>query len=121
VVDLDKLTFAGKPETLASLQGNLRHLFVQTNIVDTFKLIESVRCCWSCLAKADKASFRFLHVSTVEVYGSLAREAPAFAETNTRIAPESRQRSPGACLAPKLRPAGAHNQLLEQLWAFPLP
>src|SRR6218665_1114706 len=125
VINLDKLTYAGNLETLASLQGDARHRFVQgdigdsalvsqllsehrpravvhfaaeshvdrsihgaedfiqTNIIGTFRLLEAVRAHWSGLPEADKASFRFLHVSTDEVYGSLAPDAPAFTETHT--------------------------------------
>ncbi len=56
--------------------------FIQTNIVGTFRLLETVRAYWQGLAGIDKENFRFLHVSTDEVYGSLeANEAP-FSETN---------------------------------------
>ena len=130
VVNLDKLTYAGNLETLASLQNNPHHVFVQgdigdadvvaqllqthqpravinfaaeshvdrsihgpgefieTNIVGTFRLLESVRGFWSALPAADKTAFRFLHVSTDEVYGSLAQDEPAFAETH-RYEPNS--------------------------------
>ena len=122
VVNLDKLTYAGNLENLASLQGDARHTFVQgdigdsalvsallsqhrpravvhfaaeshvdrsihgaedfiqTNIVGTFRLLEAVRAYWSALPEAERAAFRFLHVSTDEVYGSLAPDAPAFTE-----------------------------------------
>lgn len=122
VVNLDKLTYAGNLETLAPLQGNPRHIFVQgdigdkallakllaehqpravinfaaeshvdrsihgpedfiqTNIVGTFHLLESVRTYYNGLDDAAKAAFRFLHVSTDEVYGTLAPDAPAFTE-----------------------------------------
>ena len=56
--------------------------FIQTNIVGTFHLLEAVRAYWNGLEDEAKASFRFLHVSTDEVYGSLTKEDPAFAETN---------------------------------------
>jgi dTDP-glucose 4,6-dehydratase len=160
VVNLDKLTYAGNPETLASLQGDARHQllqgdigdsalvsrllaehrpravvnfaaeshvdrsihgpgeFIQTNIVGTFNLLESVRGYWSGLpqegmdprvkpeddektaakdhkktdAKDDRTvtqtSFRFLHVSTDEVYGSLAKGDAAFTEKH-RYEPNS--------------------------------
>lgn len=55
--------------------------FIETNVVGTFHLLESVRSYWGELAD-DKSAFRFLHVSTDEVYGSLAKEDPAFSETN---------------------------------------
>ena len=57
--------------------------FIQTNIVGTFHLLEATRAYWGSLGEEDKAAFRFLHVSTDEVYGSLAPEDPAFKETNT--------------------------------------
>ena len=124
VINLDKLTYAGNLESLSSLQGDARHVFVQgdigdtalvsgllathrpravvhfaaeshvdrsihgaedfiqTNIVGTFRLLEAVRAHWGALPEDDRASFRFLHVSTDEVYGSLAPDAPAFTETH---------------------------------------
>lgn len=130
VVNLDKLTYAGNLENLASLQENAAHVFVQgdigdrallsqllakhqpcaivnfaaeshvdrsihgpedfiqTNVVGTFHLLEEVRAYWSALPEADKAVFRFLHVSTDEVYGSLTATDPAFSET-TAYAPNS--------------------------------
>ena len=54
--------------------------FVQTNVVGTFNLLESVRAYWSDLAPAAKATFRMLHVSTDEVYGSLAPADAPFTE-----------------------------------------
>ncbi len=54
--------------------------FIQTNIMGTFRLLESVRAYWGGLAEPEKAAFRFLHVSTDEVYGSLAKTDPAFTE-----------------------------------------
>lgn len=122
VINLDKLTYAGNMENLASLQGNTKHIFIQgdigdntliqrllaeyqpraiinfaaeshvdrsihspedfiqTNIVGTFRLLEAARAYWSALAGAGKTKFRFLHVSTDEVYGSLAKDEPAFTE-----------------------------------------
>jgi dTDP-glucose 4,6-dehydratase len=130
VINLDKLTYAGNLDNLASLQDNPGHIFVQgdigdaelvgklleqhrpravinfaaeshvdrsiigpgefiqTNIVGTFHLLEAVRAYWGTLAAEDKAAFRFLHVSTDEVYGSLDKEAPAFTE-NHRYEPNS--------------------------------
>ena len=124
VLNLDKLTYAGNRENLASLQGNPAHTFVQgdigdtallgallaqhrpravlnfaaeshvdrsihgpadfvqTNVVGTFNLLESVRGYWTALPAEQRAGFRFLHVSTDEVYGSLAPAAPAFTETH---------------------------------------
>ena len=54
--------------------------FIDTNIVGTYNLLESVRSYWNDLDEATKKAFRFLHVSTDEVYGSLADNAPAFTE-----------------------------------------
>jgi dTDP-glucose 4,6-dehydratase len=124
IITLDKLTYAGNPENLASLAGNPNHQlvhgdigdvtlvasllakhkprailnfaaeshvdrsihgpgeFIQTNIVGTFHLLEAVRAYWSELPEPEKRDFRFLHVSTDEVYGSLEKEDPAFRETN---------------------------------------
>ena len=130
VINLDKLTYAGNPENLQSLQGDARHTlipgdigdaalvtrllaqhhpravvnfaaeshvdrsihgpgeFIQTNIVGTFSLLESVRGYWQGLPPAQKEAFRFLHVSTDEVYGSLAKDDPAFTEAS-HIEPNS--------------------------------
>ncbi|MDR2508178.1 MAG: dTDP-glucose 4,6-dehydratase [Candidatus Accumulibacter sp.] len=55
--------------------------FIQTNVVGTFNLLESVRVYFSAMGPGEKAAFRFLHVSTDEVYGSLDKGEPAFAET----------------------------------------
>jgi dTDP-glucose 4,6-dehydratase len=62
--------------------------FIQTNIVGSFRLLEAVRAWWGGLAADEKATFRFLHVSTDEVYGSLGKDDPAFAETH-RYEPNS--------------------------------
>ena len=130
VINLDKLTYAGNLETLAPLQDDARHIFVQgdigntalvasllaqhqpravvnfaaeshvdrsihspedfiqTNIVGSFRLLDAVRHSWSDLPEGAKASFRFLHVSTDEVYGSLSATDPAFTETH-RYEPNS--------------------------------
>ena len=130
VVVLDKLTYAGNPQTVASLlapgrcelvQGDvgdgplvrrlltqhrpraLLHFaaeshvdrsihgpgeFVQTNVVGTFNLLEEVRAHWGALLAAERDAFRFLHVSTDEVYGSLGENDPPFSET-TAYAPNS--------------------------------
>ena len=56
--------------------------FVQTNIVGTFQLLEAIRAYWSALESDAKTAFRLLHVSTDEVFGSLAKDAPAFTETH---------------------------------------
>jgi dTDP-glucose 4,6-dehydratase len=130
VVNLDKLTYAGNLENLASVRSDDRHIFIrgdlcdralmdqlltryrpravlhfaaeshvdrsihgpedfiQTNIVGTFRLLEAVRTYWSSLAEADQTAFRYLHVSTDEVYGTLAKDDPPFAESN-RYEPNS--------------------------------
>ncbi|MEQ1630525.1 MAG: dTDP-glucose 4,6-dehydratase [Gallionella sp.] len=130
VLTLDKLTYAGNLESLATLKDNPRHIFVQgdigdaklvakllaehqpravinfaaeshvdrsihgpedfiqTNIVGTFHLLEAVRAYWNGLNGAAKTDFRFLHVSTDEVYGSLSKDEPAFTETH-RYEPNS--------------------------------
>jgi len=123
VINLDKLTYAGNLQNLASLEGNPRHTFVrgdigdielvarlladhkpraivnfaaeshvdrsihgpaefiETNIVGTFTLLEATRAYWNGLNEEAKKQFRFLHVSTDEVYGSLSPTDPAFTET----------------------------------------
>ena len=122
LVNLDKLTYAGNVNNLASLRNDMRHIFVQgdmgdtdlvdallrehqprailnfaaeshvdrsihgpadfiqTNVVGTFNLLESTRAYWNGLPGLEKEAFRFLHVSTDEVYGSLEPTAPAFTE-----------------------------------------
>jgi dTDP-glucose 4,6-dehydratase len=124
VVNLDALSYAGNLESLASLQGDVRHVFVQgdignralvdqllarhrpravvhfaaeshvdrsihgpadfikTNIEGTFNLLEAARAYWAALGAEDKAAFRFHHVSTDEVYGSLSKTDPPFTERN---------------------------------------
>jgi dTDP-glucose 4,6-dehydratase len=62
--------------------------FIHTNINGTFALLEQVRAYWSALSEGDRARFRFLHVSTDEVYGSLGPNDPPFSET-TPYAPNS--------------------------------
>ena len=62
--------------------------FVRTNVNGTFSLLEEARAYWSALPEADRSSFRFLHVSTDEVYGSLGPDDAAFSET-TPYAPNS--------------------------------
>ena len=130
VVNVDKLTYAGNRKTLAAVEGDLRHVFsqtdicdraaldrlfeqykpravvhfaaeshvdrsihgpgefIQTNIVGTFTLLEAVRAYWGGLDAEAKAEFRFLHVSTDEVFGSLGATDPQFSET-TPYAPNS--------------------------------
>ena len=57
--------------------------FIKTNVEGTFTLLEATRAYWSALDGSAKAAFRFHHVSTDEVYGSLAKSDPPFAETDT--------------------------------------
>jgi len=56
--------------------------FILTNVVGTFELLECARAYWLSLDEADRSGFRFLHVSTDEVYGTLAADDPPFRETN---------------------------------------
>jgi dTDP-glucose 4,6-dehydratase len=56
--------------------------FIKTNIDGTYTLLEASRAFWSVLPESARQAFRFHHVSTDEVYGSLKSDAPAFAETN---------------------------------------
>lgn len=130
IINLDKLTYAGNPNNLVSLENDDRYVFVQgdicdalffgkqlgkykpraivnfaaeshvdrsiydpenfiqTNIIGTFRLLETVRNYWTELSKKEKDNFRFLHVSTDEVYGSLEKDASAFSEHN-RYEPNS--------------------------------
>lgn len=62
--------------------------FIQTNVVGTYNLLEAVRAYWSTRHGDERTNFRFLHVSTDEVYGSLDSGAPAFSETHP-FAPNS--------------------------------
>lgn len=80
------INFAAESHVDRSILGPSE--FIQTNVVGTFNLLEAVRGYWSGLTDAEKANFRFLHVSTDEVYGSLEPDAPAFKETN-RYEPNS--------------------------------
>lgn len=73
------LNFAAESHVDRSIDGP--EDFIQTNVVGTFHLLECVRSYWNTLPNADKTSFRFLHVSTDEVYGSLEKEEPAFKES----------------------------------------
>lgn len=124
VINLDKLTYAGNLENLASLTGDPRHIFVQgdigdrqlidqllhqhrpralihfaaeshvdrsihgpgdfmrTNIDGTFTLLEASRAYWQALDEGERPRFRFHHVSTDEVYGSLTANEPPFTETS---------------------------------------
>jgi dTDP-glucose 4,6-dehydratase len=74
------VNFAAESHVDRSIHGPAE--FVQTNIVGTFNLLECARAYWNDLDGAKKAAFRFHHVSTDEVYGSLSASDPAFTETN---------------------------------------
>jgi dTDP-glucose 4,6-dehydratase len=80
------VNFAAESHVDRSIHGAAE--FIETNVVGTFRLIESVRGYWATLDDAAKAAFRFLHVSTDEVYGSLGFDDPAFSE-NHPYAPNS--------------------------------
>lgn len=80
------VNFAAESHVDRSISGP--SAFIQTNIVATFQLLEAVRAYWGNLDAAHKEGFRFLHVSTDEVYGSLEKNAPAFTE-NHRYEPNS--------------------------------
>lgn len=80
------INFAAESHVDRSIHGPSE--FIQTNIVGTFALLESVRAYWEALEGEAKETFRFLHVSTDEVYGSLTQDAPAFTETS-RYEPNS--------------------------------
>lgn len=78
--------FAAESHVDRSIHGPAA--FIETNVNGTFSLLESVRNYWQALPDAEKAAFRFLHVSTDEVYGSLEANDPPFTET-TAYAPNS--------------------------------
>ena len=80
------LNFAAESHVDRSIHGPAE--FIRTNVVGTFNLLETVREYLAGLPAAEQAAFRFLQISTDEVYGSLAPEAPAFTET-TPYAPNS--------------------------------
>ena len=74
------LNFAAESHVDRSIHGP--EDFIETNIVGTFRMLEAVRTYWKALGPAAQQAFRFLHVSTDEVYGSLAKDEPAFSETH---------------------------------------
>ncbi len=74
------LHFAAESHVDRSIHGP--EDFIQTNIVGTFRLLESVRAYWNTLPEPEQSAFRFLHISTDEVYGTLTPNDPPFAETN---------------------------------------
>ena len=80
------VNFAAETHVDRSIHGPAP--FIDTNVTGTFKLLEAVRTHWSALPKDEARAFRFLHVSTDEVYGSLGPDDHPFAET-TAYAPNS--------------------------------
>ncbi|MDE2595046.1 MAG: dTDP-glucose 4,6-dehydratase [Burkholderiales bacterium] len=80
------LHFAAESHVDRSIHGPGE--FIHTNMVGTFSLLEESRAYWMVMPEAERAAFRFLHVSTDEVYGSLSDTDPAFSET-TAYAPNS--------------------------------
>ncbi|EIJ45193.1 dTDP-glucose 4,6-dehydratase [Herbaspirillum sp. GW103] len=72
--------FAAESHVDRSIHGP--EAFVQTNVVGTQRLLEAVKQYWQALDGVAASAFRFLHVSTDEVYGSLEKSAPAFTETH---------------------------------------
>ena len=75
------LHFAAESHVDRSIHGP--GAFIKTNVEGTFTLLEAARAHWSTLAAGDQARFRFHHVSTDEVYGSLSRTDPPFTEDHT--------------------------------------
>ena len=80
------VNFAAESHVDRSIHGPAD--FIETNVVGTFNLLEAVRAHWNGMEGEAKENFRFLHVSTDEVYGSLEKNDPAFSET-TPYAPNS--------------------------------
>jgi len=78
--------FAAESHVDRSIEGPAE--FIQTNVVGSFGLLEEARAYWGTLSGEAQARFRFLHISTDEVYGSLGPAEPAFKETNA-YAPNS--------------------------------
>jgi dTDP-glucose 4,6-dehydratase len=74
------LHFAAESHVDRSIHGPGE--FMRTNVQGTFTLLEATRAFWGALSGNERSAFRFLHVSTDEVYGSLAPSAPAFTETH---------------------------------------
>ncbi len=74
------INFAAESHVDRSIHGPSE--FIETNVVGTFNLLESVRAYYESLSEEVRAQFRFLHVSTDEVYGTLSPDAPAFTENH---------------------------------------
>src|SRR5450755_647129 len=75
------VNFAAESHVDRSIHGPAD--FIATNIVGTFALLDTARAFWTTLAGDERANFRFMHISTDEVYGSLDPGAPSFTETNS--------------------------------------
>ena len=75
------INFAAESHVDRSIHGP--EDFIQTNVLGTFRLLEAVRHYWQALPAINKEAFKFLHVSTDEVYGTLSANAPAFTEEHT--------------------------------------
>jgi dTDP-glucose 4,6-dehydratase len=73
--------FAAESHVDRSIHGPAE--FIRTNVQGTFTLLEAARAFWAALPAEEKPAFRFLHVSTDEVYGSLGKTEPAFRESDT--------------------------------------
>ena len=80
------VNFAAESHVDRSIHGPSE--FIQTNVVGTFTLLDETRAWWQALPASERDAFRFLHVSTDEVYGSLGPSDPAFSET-TPYSPNS--------------------------------
>ena len=80
------VNFAAETHVDRSIHGPAA--FIDTNVVGTFGLLEATRTWWSALPASEREAFRFVHVSTDEVYGSLSADDPAFSES-TPYAPNS--------------------------------
>ena len=80
------LNFAAESHVDRSISGPAA--FIETNIVGTFRLLEATRAYWDGQAQEEGSRFRFLHISTDEVYGSLVADEPAFSESR-RYEPNS--------------------------------
>jgi dTDP-glucose 4,6-dehydratase len=80
------VNFAAESHVDRSIHGPAA--FIETNLVATFNLLEAARGYWDALDRPERSRFRFLHVSTDEVYGSLGPDDPPFSET-TPYAPNS--------------------------------
>lgn len=74
------INFAAESHVDRSIHGPEE--FIQTNIIGTFRLLEATKSYWLSMSKDKKEKFRFLHVSTDEVYGTLSKSDPAFSEEN---------------------------------------